>query len=86
MIWAIAMFCTTVVVIWYRSKALIIASYYQGYRACVKDAVVVLKDIESQCMQNAPIGELTAGVVRAEIVHECEMKVRELSRRIGREL
>lgn len=84
MIWVIGMFVTTVLVITYRHKAVVVASYYEGYRACARDAVRALKTVEVKSMENAPIGELVAGCVRAETAHECGMRVRELAQQIGR--
>lgn len=84
MIWIVGMLCTVVAVLAIRQRDLITAAYYQGYRACVKEAVILIKDIETEAMRDAPPGELIAGVVRAETAHECEMAVRDLSYRVGR--
>lgn len=86
MIWICLMFCITMSVCYWRQKDFVAAAYYQGYRDCIKEAIITLKDIESKAMKDAMPGELTAGVVRAQATHECSMAVRDLSYRIGRPL
>jgi hypothetical protein len=75
-----------VVYLYLGHRDIVTAAYYSGYRACAKEAVTCLKDLERKATEKAPIGELCGGVVRAEAIHECGMLVRDLTYRIGRPL
>lgn len=73
-------------VMWNRQKDLVTASFYSGYRKAVKDAVEVADSHGDESLYGAPEGELTKGVLKANVAHEISSDLRDLTRQIGRQL